>query len=156
MTKGTYALLFRSRSATIRVGALGEVVLLVGAVVYVGSAFGPGGLAGRLRHHLRPVTRPHWHLDHLRPALELRGAWVGAGTRRTEHDWARIFAELPSVAIPRKKFGASDCRCPSHLFHWRRTPGRRRVAERLRQESGARGVRYLPVSRLVSWVAQTL
>lgn len=149
---GTYALLFRSSSAALRVGALGEVALREGFAVYVGSAFGPGGLAGRLRHHLKPVSRPHWHLDYLRPALELRGAWIGAGPRHVEHEWASIFADVPSASIPLARFGASDCRCASHLFHWRRAPGRRRTGERLRAVSAARSVEFMPAKRLVSLV----
>jgi Uri superfamily endonuclease len=131
---------------------LGEVALGDGCAVYVGSAFGPGGLAGRLRHHLKPLSRRRWHLDYLRPALELWGGWIGAGPRCVEHEWASIFAELPSASVPHPRFGASDCRCSSHLFHWRRAPGQRRVVERLLAESGARTVDFLPAARLVSLV----
>jgi Uri superfamily endonuclease len=152
-TPGTYALLFCSRAARIRVGALGEVRLPAGSVVYVGSAFGPGGLAGRLRHHLRPVARPRWHLDYLRPALELRGVWLGEGPRRAEHQWAGWFAGLPAVSLPHPRFGASDCRCRSHLFHWRRPPGRRRVEDGLRAGSDAGTLCFLRASQLRAWVA---
>jgi Uri superfamily endonuclease len=145
---GIYALLFRSRSAVIRVGALGDVTLPAGWVVYVGSAFGSGGLAGRLRHHLSPVSRPRWHLDYLRTELELSGAWIGWGPRRCEHEWAGILAGLASATLPRTGFGASDCRCASHLFHWRQSPGKHSLAERLLENSSAREVNFLASARL--------
>lgn len=149
---GTYALLFRSRPARIRVGALGEVSLCAGSVVYVGSAFGPGGLAGRLRHHLRPVERPRWHLDYLQPALEVKGAWIGVGARCAEHQWAEILAGLPAASLPRPRFGASDCRCRSHLVSWRRSPGSRKVRDALLAASDAEPVDFLPASRLRAWI----
>ena len=151
-TPGTYALLFRCRAARIRVGALGEVRLPAGAVVYVGSAFGPGGLAGRLRHHLRPIERPRWHIDYLRSALEVQGAWLGEGARCAEHQWAEVFAGMPAVALPRPRFGASDCRCRSHLFFWRRSPSRRRVQDALSAGSDASLLAFLPASRLRAWL----
>lgn len=53
---GTYLLLLRVDSpCMVNVGRLGTATLGLGWVLYVGSAFGPGGLAARLRHHLRPA-----------------------------------------------------------------------------------------------------
>jgi Uri superfamily endonuclease len=146
--EGTYALLFRSSNASLRVGALGEVRLTTGFAVYVGSAFGAGGLAGRLRHHLQPIARPRWHLDYLRPGLDLRGAWVGTGPRHTEHAWASIFSKLPNASLPRRRLGTSDCRCSSHFFHWPRTPGRNEVVELLTGSSDATEIRFLTTSSL--------
>lgn len=52
---GTYALLLRLREQTpICVGAQGEIVFPQGYYVYVGSAFGPGGVRRRVAHHLAP------------------------------------------------------------------------------------------------------
>jgi Uri superfamily endonuclease len=147
---GIYALLFRSQPAVVSVGALGEVVLPAGWLVYVGSAFGSGGLAGRLKHHLGPISQPRWHLDYLRTALEFRGAWVGFGSRQAEHEWAEILAELPSTTLPRERFGASDCRCASHLFAWSRRPEGRRLATRLLEKSSAQDVGFLPRLRLTA------
>ena len=67
--KGTYVLVLRlSSSLTLPVGRLGECYLTKGYYIYVGSAFGSGGLAARLRHHLKVSLTPHWHIenDHLR------------------------------------------------------------------------------------------
>ena len=64
---GTYALILRlDKGQKLRVGALGTVVVEPGYFAYVGSAFGPGGIAARCAHHLRTSSRPHWHIDYLR------------------------------------------------------------------------------------------
>lgn len=115
---GTYALLLSASSpTTAEVGALGAVNLSEGAFVYVGSAFGPGGLAARLRRHVRPQkASPHWHVDYLREALSLHGAWVSTDDTRHECTWAQSIARLESSSIPLSGAGASDCDCTSHFF----------------------------------------
>ncbi|MBI2540538.1 MAG: DUF123 domain-containing protein, partial [Deltaproteobacteria bacterium] len=66
---GTYVLLLRLPSRThLAVGKLGGFDLSSGYYCYVGSGFGPGGVLSRLAHHLRPIRRPHWHVDYLRKA----------------------------------------------------------------------------------------
>lgn len=51
---GTYALRPRAEEEqTIEVGALGEMSIRPGWYVYVGSAFGPGGLQSRVLRHVR-------------------------------------------------------------------------------------------------------
>ena len=101
--------------ARVRVGALGSVSLAPGGLLYAGSAFGPGGLAGRLGHHLARSARPRWHVDYLWPATELVGAWWACGDRELEHAWARCLPALVGGALPRAGFGASDCGCAAHL-----------------------------------------
>ncbi|MBI5670819.1 MAG: GIY-YIG nuclease family protein [Chloroflexi bacterium] len=115
--RGTY-LLFLSLppDLTLEVGRLGSFALAAGQYVYVGSAFGAGGLAARLNHHRRLAPRPHWHVDFLRRAARLDAIWYQEATVRREHDWARVFSALPGVTIPIPRFGASDCACPTHLF----------------------------------------
>ncbi len=100
----------------VKVGALGLISLDSGYYIYIGSAFGPGGLAARLRHHVAGRSRPRWHLDYLRPYLEPMSAWVSLSHRRAEHYWARALSELDPVVGVIWRFGCTDCRCPSHLF----------------------------------------
>ena len=51
---GTYVLVLASqRTDPVRIGRLGTLALKPGVFIYVGSAFGPGGLAARIRHHRR-------------------------------------------------------------------------------------------------------
>ena len=130
---GTYILVLQAQQpATINVGRLGMMGVKPGCYLYTGSAFGPGGLRGRLAHHLRPVIRPHWHIDYLRQTASVVEIWATVGSTNLEHDWAQALYASPLCAVPCSHFGASDCRCRAHLvfcqarpeitaFHW---PGR--------------------------------
>lgn len=113
--KGSYALILRlSRSRRIRVGRLGVLDFSAGHYLYVGSAFGPGGLRARIAHHLRRATRPHWHIDYLRRVCTVEDVWYVEG-KRMECVWAKRLQGSPGVsAVP--GFGCSDCRCYAHLF----------------------------------------
>ena len=125
---GTYAVLFRVRGEhAIAVGRLGRLVLRTGWYVYVGSAFGPGGLAARVGRHLRPNKTARWHVDYLRAAAEPVGIWTSTDPVPREHNWAAVFQGLPGASIPLPGFGASDCRCAAHLFFFRRPPDPDRI-----------------------------
>jgi len=116
---GTYAVLLMPRQqGTIQIGRLGPLTLngVEEVFLYVGSALGPGGVAARCRHHHRIASRPHWHLDFLRPWCDLTGVWVAYGHERLEHRWAQALGALPGARWPLLRFGASDCRCPAHLI----------------------------------------
>jgi Uri superfamily endonuclease len=121
---GTYALLLHvDRSRTIIVGALGEVTFPSGWYVYVGSAHGPGGLEARLARHRRRVDkRFHWHIDYLRAVANLTEIWLSASQARQECDWAEAAAMLREASVVVPRFGASDCRCATHLFHYPQRP----------------------------------
>jgi Uri superfamily endonuclease len=115
---GTYILLMQlTEDCRLTIGRLGSWPLAAGHYLYVGSAFGPGGLRARLAHHARVSARPHWHVDYLRRPAALRETWFVADARRREHDWAGWLAAQSALAQPVPGFGASDCRCHSHLFH---------------------------------------
>lgn len=116
---GTYILVLRVDSpCTVVVGRLGTAALAPGWILYVGSAFGPGGLAARVGHHLRPASKPHWHIDYVRAALDLCEIWVCASPERLEHRFAAALHSAPGSSVPLPRCGASDCRCAAHLFHF--------------------------------------
>ena len=120
---GTYLLIFRSEQSTrLDVGRVGSIQLQVGYYLYVGSAFGPGGLQARVRHHAKISTRPHWHLDYIRPALSLTGIAYSTDMLRYEHAWAGRLYYTRQMAIPLRSLGASDCRCESHFFYTQDEP----------------------------------
>lgn len=134
---GTYALVYRAPQAfRVTVGALGAVSLPAGYLVYVGSAFGPGGLGGRLRHHLRPLARSRWHVDYLRPYVRLEGVWCGSGDRQLEHGWSAALPGLLAGSFPVRGFGASDCRCRAHLIHTTRPATEVTLGRRLARAAG--------------------
>ena len=119
---GTYVLLFTCRDAACRdVGRLGRVTLEPGHYLYVGSAFGPGGVRARVARHLRRDKPRHWHLDYLREALEPLEAWYTLDPARREHEFAAALAAWPGLHGIHG-FGSSDCACASHLFAVRRRP----------------------------------
>jgi Uri superfamily endonuclease len=135
---GTYALkLLLSTAAEISVGKLGRFTFPVGTLIYVGSALGPGGLAGRLKNHIAAATAPRsrarWHIDYLHDYAKLVEIWYIQQTIRREHDWAALLNSMPGSSIPVSHFGSSDCRCLAHLFHFSHRPGGdefRRVLEK--------------------------
>jgi len=159
--KGTYLLhlaLARERvmvvERRVRQGnCRGTFALSTGDYLYVGSAFGPGGLASRVGRHLSPEPKArHWDIDFLlsgpsRPArIE---AWGVASLVREECRWAATIARsavpvVGSVGLNARRdrgFGAADCRnrcgcradspatSRTHLFKmgWRPTLGRMRA-----------------------------
>jgi Uri superfamily endonuclease len=124
---GTYALVFNSSSdQQVEVGKLGRIQIRPGYYVYVGSAFGPGGLKARIAHHRKISEKPHWHMDYLRPALVLKEVWFTYDSRHREHQWAGVLARIGDATVPIPGFGASDCRCESHLYLIRPKPSVRR------------------------------
>ena len=121
--KGTYILILRlGKAARIRIGKPGFAEFNHGFYAYVGSAFGPGGLGGRINRHTK-VNKPcHWHIDYLRRRCQLTDIWYTVSPIHREHDWARALAETKGASIPIPGFGSSDCHCPSHLVCFVSTP----------------------------------
>ena len=137
---GTYALILQSNSIeNIRAGRWGQLDLQLGYYIYVGSAFGPGGVQARLSRHLRTDKRNHWHIDYLREHLTPREAWVSYEAEHLEHEWAGNLFETPGMT-PIRGFGCSDCKCPAHLFYTTETPEFYWFFRILREKSRFRGV----------------
>lgn len=131
---GTYALLFeRPLSSPIVIGKLGSFEFPTGFYLYVGSALGPGGLAGRLRRHLSPTKKVHWHVDYLSQGSTLIEIWYSLGQVRLEHRWAAAMGRLDGARNPAPGFGSSDCRCDSHLCYFARRPEKGRFEHTLRE-----------------------
>jgi len=113
---GTYALLLRGdENQEIEVGALGSRTVHPGTYIYVGSAFGPGGLQARVGRHVRGDGALHWHVDYLRAVTRLHAVWYTHDPERRECTWADVFRSFPDATVPIDGFGASDCNCPTHL-----------------------------------------
>ncbi|MGD1986414.1 MAG: GIY-YIG nuclease family protein [Desulfobacterales bacterium] len=120
---GTYALIMTCDSdQRVQIGKLGQLCARPGFYVYVGSAFGPGGLKARIAHHTKIARHPHWHIDYLRPICHLKHIWYSYESKKHEHRWAGALSRFERATIPLAGFGASDCSCPSHLFRFSRKP----------------------------------
>lgn len=120
---GTYVLILKNRSHNIiPVGRLGALPLNPGIYAYIGSAFGPGGIAARCQHHTHTAARPHWHIDYIRPSMELDEIWFSHDPQRREHQWADLIEHSRNAQPPFPGFGASDCSCLTHLFFFPTPP----------------------------------
>jgi Uri superfamily endonuclease len=120
---GTYALILEAHEyVDLEIGKLGSMQVIPGYYVYTGSAFGPGGLRARLNRHLGSPLTFHWHIDYLRRASEPVEIWTNEGGENLEHTWAEILRTDPGAVIPKRRFGASDCRCPAHLIYYPHQP----------------------------------
>ena len=114
---GTYALIFKTqRNKRLIIGKLGTLTLQPGYFVYVGSAFGPGGLKARIGHHRKTFSRPHWHIDYLSEYLSPAEVWYTYDATHREDHWSQVLANVRGASIPLPGFGSSDCRCISHLY----------------------------------------
>lgn len=114
---GTYAPILRSRSkATTQVGRRGRIDLETGYYIYIGSAFGPGGVQVRVSRHFRKEKRKRWHIDYLREFVSPVGVWYTYDRKRLEHVWARLLWNVSGISSF-QRFGCSDCNCQSHLFY---------------------------------------
>ena len=114
---GTYALILTPNGTKpLKIGKLGMLQVRAGYYIYVGSAFGPGGLKARIAHHIRISERPRWHIDYLRTATHLKELWYSYDHRPREHQWADIISSVRGMTVPFPGFGSSDCKCKSHLY----------------------------------------
>lgn len=117
MTEGIYILLFENEECILRIGALGPLRFAQGWHGYVGSALGPGGFARVQRHitlyHHRDRP-PKWHIDYLllSPRFHFRYAICASTQERLECSLVQKLRIQGDSG-----FGASDCRCGTHLFH---------------------------------------
>jgi len=120
---GLYQLVIRlGRSQVIDVGHLGRFVFPSGYYVYTGSA--KRGLESRIVRHLRREKRLWWHIDYLLGQARIVEVKRYHGSRRSECELSRRVGALPGSKIVAPGFGSSDCRCSTHLFHFRRNPVR--------------------------------
>ena len=122
---GTYVLVMHLASAQrLQIGKLGAFDFEPGWYLYVGSAYGPGGIKKRVDRHLRQEgvdgKRLKWHIDFFREATSIVDVWFTNSPSSREHQWARAVPKALNAAVPVPRFGSSDCgsanRCPAHLF----------------------------------------
>ena len=144
--RGSYILILHmERSTVVSVGKLGKWRFPAGYYAYVGSALGPGGLASRLKHHIGSTASPRWHVDYLRPVTRLTECWIREFQGHLEHQWASFLNQFNNTVRIFKGFGSSDCKCPSHLFHFSARPSYHLFKNGIKTGSGKHG----PVRRVL-------
>ena len=122
---GTYALFIElDNPAIVAVGRLGPIEFRPGWYAYVGSAL--SGVAARVGRHLRRRKKLHWHVDYLLKEARLSEVTWGLSDKRLECRIADGLRQQGLRSVPR--FGASDCRCASHLFF---SPTRRTLRDEI-------------------------
>ncbi len=115
--RGTYALLLRVEvPLSVQVGKLGHFTLGSGLYLYVGSAYGAGGLRARLKRHVRAEKKLHWHIDALTVRVPVAAVAWRVAPQRMECVWAKHIEGVAGVHVPIVGFGASDCHCQAHFF----------------------------------------
>ena len=95
------------------------VVLKKGQYLYVGSAFGSGGIRGRVRHHLSQPKSAHWHVDDLTNVGWVQAIFIFPGVNECEV--IKRFQRVTAIQTPVPGFGSSDCAtCEAHLVQMSR------------------------------------
>lgn len=116
--KGSYCIVFELQdNARTRVGAKGTHEFPGGVYVYVGSAL--SGLEQRVARHLKATKKRRWHIDYLIQKGEVVSTiMVPSESRRTECAIASALLRSPGAQIVMRRFGSSDCDCPTHLVYF--------------------------------------
>ncbi len=134
---GAYVLVMHAAwHQQIEVGRLGAMQVVPGYYLYVGSAFGPGGVRARVLHHMRVSERPRWHIDYLRQVCPLVMVWCSYEEVRREHEWVELLESITTVTIPMVGFGASDHPGKSHLFYSKAQPSFTAFSRRAGKQKG--------------------
>ncbi len=122
---GSYAVILRNKNRkTIRVGIHKELFIEPGYYVYLGSAFGPGGIRARVGRHSRCDKPRRWHIDYVREHMAFHDAWYSHRPVNQEHRWARLLKSQAGF-VPLAGIGCSDCDCETHLFFSHNPPDHR-------------------------------
>lgn len=115
--QGTYILFIRIKAEISIEIKKRDVKLLPGYYIYIGSAFGAGGLSSRLHRHMRKTKKKHWHIDQVTMSKNTQIEGIGVSLeKKNECQIASIFSSFKNI-IPINGVGNSDCSlCQSHFF----------------------------------------
>lgn len=113
-----FSILDRRRS--ILVGSLGRISFPCGSYAYVGRA--KKNITARIARHRREKKTFHWHIDYFLRYARIVRVVTFSFSEEGECRAGEYFRTAPGVTIAGNRFGASDCRCPSHLFYLGDTP----------------------------------
>mgnify|MGYP003731786687 FL=1 len=117
---GIYVLTLRLPRRTTVTLRRRSVDLAAGWYLYVGSAM--GGLRARVARHARTKEFRHWHIDALLAAGQIRDVQccITANPDAECQLAGALAGRTDTTPVP--GFGASDCKCPSHLTYSRQRP----------------------------------
>ena len=110
--RGSYILLMElPEEQRITVGRWKTIHFPSSHYAYVGSAM--SGIESRLKRHLRPDKKLHWHIDYLLRKASIKDIVICKTGDRVE---CTIAQALDSNLDCIPGFGCGDCKCHSHLF----------------------------------------
>lgn len=118
-SKGSYVVFYLlEHGKEIYIPRFGVIQFPPGIFAYTGSAQGSGGLAARIRRHLKEEKPKHWHIDWLRPHAKIIGVYYMITSENLECEWAYRLLSGLNGQVYTKGFGSSDCqrKCQSHLI----------------------------------------
>jgi Uri superfamily endonuclease len=98
----------------ISIGRLGNFHFQKGIYIYIGSA--KKNILHRIKRHKEVEKKYHWHFDYLRPYGTIINI-ITYDNSFTECGLADKIRKDVGGSIPVKGFGASDCKCGSHLIY---------------------------------------
>jgi sugar fermentation stimulation protein A len=113
--RGLYILVLElEKNQGIKAGKLPKTEFKAGLYLYVGRA--RRGLKQRLERHLRKHKKLFWHIDYFLRKAEVIDVWIKPNSFDECRTVSQIRKFIKASVIPQKRFGASDCHCPSHLL----------------------------------------
>ncbi len=114
--KGAYVLVIKlAHDVPVSLPKRSPTMIGAGTYYYVGSANGPGGMAARLKRHMKQDKKVHWHVDQLTTKAASVAALAVAGGN--ECQLGALLTESGRYRPAIKGFGSSDCSiCDSHLL----------------------------------------
>ena len=124
--KGTYILVIRLfEDSKIKIGSIGKLDFFKGYYLYLGSAMGNKGsttLENRVKRHVLASNRKRifWHIDYLlnNKNSVITRIYLIPSISRLECIVSKEISRSSDNFI--RKFGSSDCDCPSHLFFFQK------------------------------------
>lgn len=120
--KGTYILFFSNNSEIeVVVGSLNKITFQKGIYLYIGSAFGPGGLTKRIQRHNNPSKMIFWHIDYLSTNRNFKLISVIEIFSLIKNECSIVNFLLNDIFLEDKissisNFGSSDCHYKFHLL----------------------------------------
>ena len=136
--KGVYTLVLEvQETITVMVGKIGLLRFDRGLYLYVGSALGDGAssIEGRLRRHTKKHKKTFWHIDHLliRNEVRLLYAIYSMTDIDIECEIVKNTEKYLNISHLVKKFGSSDCCCPTHLLKAKKDSGKKDLLRNLKK-----------------------
>lgn len=123
--------------AGLTVGKLGEFALRPGYYYYIGSA--QRNLEQRIQRHLRTEKRIRWHIDYFLQKAQILRVYTWPAGKELECKLGEYLRRFPAGMVPIPGFGASDCKCETHLYYFSYRPNLANLLHSVREELGLAG-----------------